>query len=84
MTVDSNIQYLVRNDLEKFNKIFRTKSSATILMNIHNGDILSFVSLPDFNLNERKNIDDKNFINRVTKGVYELGSVLSLLHLLPH
>ncbi len=75
LTVDSNIQYLVRNDLEKFNKIFRTKGSAAILMNIHNGDILSFVSLPDFNLNERKNIDDKNFINRVTKGVYELGSV---------
>ena len=33
------------------------------------------VSLPDFDLNERKTIADKNFINRATKGVYELGSV---------
>ena len=32
--------------------------------------------MPDFNLNERKKIDDKNFINRVSKGAYELGSVL--------
>ena len=44
-------------------------------MNIHNGEILSFVSLPDFDLNQRKNITDKNFINRVSKGTYELGSV---------
>jgi len=33
------------------------------------------VSLPDFNLNKRQNIEDKNYINRNTKGVYELGSV---------
>ncbi len=76
LTVDSNIQYLVRTELLKFNEIFKTKGSASILMNIHSGEILSFVSLPDFNLNERKKIDDKNFINRVSKGAYELGSVL--------
>ena len=44
-------------------------------MDINNGEILSMVSLPDFDLNERKTIADKNFINRATKGVYELGSV---------
>jgi len=31
--------------------------------------------LPDFNPNERQNITDVNYINRVTKGTYELGSV---------
>ena len=44
-------------------------------MNVNNGNILSLVSLPDFNPNERQNITDKNYINRVTKGTYELGSV---------
>ena len=44
-------------------------------MNINNGEILSMVSLPDFDLNKRENISDKKFINRATKGVYELGSV---------
>ena len=43
-------------------------------MNVNNGEILSLVSLPDFNLNERISIIDKNYINRITKGVYELGS----------
>ena len=33
------------------------------------------VSLPDINLNKRQEIKDVNYINRATKGVYELGSV---------
>ena len=44
-------------------------------MNAKNGEILSLVSLPNFNINKRKNIKDKNYINKITKGVYELGSI---------
>ncbi len=75
LTVDIDIQFLIRKELIKFQKIFRAKGSAAILMDVNNGNIISMVSLPDFNLNERKNITDVNYINRVTKGTYELGSV---------
>ena len=75
LTVDKDIQYLIRKELIKFNKIFNSKGSAAILMNVNNGEILSLVSLPDFDPNKRKDISDVNFINRATKGVYEFGSV---------
>tara|TARA_B100000579_G_scaffold437813_1_gene469179 strand:+ start:1246 stop:2937 length:1692 start_codon:yes stop_codon:yes gene_type:complete len=75
LTVDKDIQFLIRNELEKFNKIFNTKGSAAILMNVNNGEILSLISLPDFDPNRREKISDVNFINRATKGVYEFGSV---------
>ena len=75
LTVDSDIQYLIRNELIKFNKIFKTKGSAAILMNVTNGEIISLISLPDFDPNKREKISDINFINRATKGVYEFGSV---------
>jgi len=75
LTVDTDIQFLVREELLKFQKIFKAKGSAAILMNVNNGEILSMVSLPDFNLNKRENIKDVNYINRATKGIYELGSV---------
>jgi len=75
LTVDTDIQFLVRKELIRFNKIFKTKGSAAILMNVNNGEVISLVSLPDFNPNERKKITDTNFINRATKGVYEFGSV---------
>ena len=75
LTVDQDVQFLIRNELLKFNKIFETKGSAAILMNVNNGEILSFVSLPDFDPNKRLKITDENYINRVSKGVYEFGSV---------
>ena len=75
LTVDKDIQFLVRSELLRFNKIFDTKGSSAILMDVTNGEIMSLVSLPDFDLNKRKKISDKNFINRATKGVYEFGSV---------
>ena len=75
LTVDTDIQYLIREELIKFQLIFRSKGSTAILMNVNNGEILSMVSYPDFNLNKRETVSDVNFINRATKGVYELGSV---------
>tara|TARA_B100000700_G_scaffold15213_1_gene14947 strand:- start:2529 stop:4211 length:1683 start_codon:yes stop_codon:yes gene_type:complete len=75
LSVDRDIQFLIREELIKYNKIFKTKGSAAILMNVNNGEILSLTSLPDFNPNLRNNIKDRNYINRVTKGVYEFGSV---------
>ena len=75
LTVDKDIQFLIRDELIKFNEIFNTKGSGAILMDVNNGEILSLVSLPDFDPNKRKKISDVNFINRATKGVYEFGSV---------
>ena len=75
LTVDTDIQYLIREELIKFQLIFRSKGSTAILMNVNNGEILSMVSYPDFDLNKRETVSDVNFINRATKGVYELGSV---------
>ena len=75
LTIDTDLQYLIRKELIKAQEIFQNIGSAAILMNVNNGEILSMVSLPDFNLNKREEIKDVNYINRVTKGVYELGSV---------
>jgi cell division protein FtsI (penicillin-binding protein 3) len=75
LTVDTDIQFLIREELIKFQSIFKSKGSAAILMNVNDGEVISMVSYPDFNLNKRQKIEDENYINRATKGVYELGSV---------
>ncbi len=73
--MDKDIQFLIREELIKFNNIFDTLGSAAILMDVNNGEILSLISLPDFDPNKREKISNHNFINRATKGVYEFGSV---------
>ena len=75
LTLDTDLQYLIREELLKSKDIFQNIGSAAILMDINNGDILSMISLPDFDLNKREKISDLKYINRATKGVYEFGSV---------
>ena len=75
LTLDSNIQYLIREELNEAITIFKATGGGAILMNVNNGDILSLVSLPNFNINKRLTIKDKKYTNKITKGVYELGSI---------
>jgi cell division protein FtsI (penicillin-binding protein 3) len=75
LSLDVNLQHIIREELISGNNIFQTLGSAALLMEINSGEILSLVSLPDFDLNERINIEDPIYLNKITKGVYELGSV---------
>ena len=54
LSLDTNIQYLIQNELEEALKIFQAEGAASILMDSDNGEVLSLVSLPDFNINKRR------------------------------
>ena len=75
LTLDSNIQYIINKELNEAIKIFDASGGGALLMDVNNGDIISLVSLPNFNINQRATIKDEKFINKITKGVYELGSI---------
>ena len=75
LSLDSNIQFLINVELNKAMQDFKTNAAGALLMNVNNGEVLSLVSLPDYNVNTRKNIADPKYMNQITKGVFELGSV---------
>ena len=75
LTLDSNIQFIINKELNQSIKLFNATGGSALLMDVNNGDIISLVSLPNFNINQRKTIKDKRYINKITKGVYELGSI---------
>ena len=75
LTLDTNIQFLIKNELKKAINDFQANSAGGLLMNVNNGEVLSLVSLPDYNLNIRNDISDIKYMNQITKGVFELGSV---------
>ena len=82
LTLDTNLQYIIDGELNEALEIFNATGGGALLMDVNNGEILSLVSLPNFNINMREKIVDKNYINKITKGVYELGSILKHLQLL--
>ena len=58
--LDTNLQYLIREELLKSISTFQSKGAASLLMDVNTGEILSLISLPDYNLNTSKDIKDKN------------------------
>ena len=75
LTLDTNIQHIIDEELNSAIKTFRATGGAALLMNAKNGEVLSLVSLPNYNINKRASITDENYINKITKGIYELGSI---------
>ena len=75
LSLDSNIQYIINKELNNAIKTFEASGGSALLMDVNSGSIISLVSLPNFDINQRANIEDDKYINKITKGVYELGSI---------
>lgn len=75
LTLDADVQNILRKELLAQMEKFSAKASAGIIIDVTNGEIISMVSLPDFNPNSPKITSNEAFFNRVTNGVYEFGSV---------
>tara|TARA_B100001248_G_scaffold26432_1_gene17289 strand:+ start:3611 stop:5338 length:1728 start_codon:yes stop_codon:yes gene_type:complete len=75
LTLDTNIQHLISKELEQSLKLFDATGGGSLLMNVKNGEILALASLPNFDINMRTDLKDKKYLNKITKGVYELGSI---------
>ncbi|HCR85519.1 MAG TPA: penicillin-binding protein [Alphaproteobacteria bacterium] len=74
-TMDVRIQNIVHEELSSQMEKHKAVAAAGIVMDATNGEIISLVSLPDYEPNFLKSITPESFFNHATLGVYELGSV---------
>ncbi|RZO88560.1 MAG: penicillin-binding protein 2 [alpha proteobacterium HIMB114] len=76
LSVDQNIQFIIRETLKESMRVFDAKGASGILLDAQSGKVLSMISLPDYNPNNRRELANKNYLfNKNTKGLYELGSI---------
>jgi cell division protein FtsI (penicillin-binding protein 3) len=84
LSLDLTVQAAVQEVLEAGMKVMNAKGAASILMDAHTGEVLSLVSLPDFDPNARPqplltgDAADSPLFNRAVQGVYELGSTFKI------
>ena len=74
LSIDINLQQSVRKNLVSTISKYDAESGLAIIMDISNGNILSSVSLPDFNPENKDEYSKENLINRVFQSNYEMGS----------
>jgi cell division protein FtsI (penicillin-binding protein 3) len=76
VSLDIRVQHVMVEEITAAIKKFRAIAGGGIVMDIRTGEILSMVSLPDFDPNSEDKIIGKDQQNKMTSGVYELGSVI--------
>lgn len=75
LTLDIGIQDAVRQELVTAMEKYKAVGAAAILMDVNTGEVLSLVSLPDYNPNVKIPVGEKALFNFITLGTYEPGSV---------
>jgi cell division protein FtsI (penicillin-binding protein 3) len=74
LSVDLRVEHALRDELLKAKDKFHAKAASGVVTNVRTGEIVAMVSLPDFDPNNPKEAHDPDRINRLTTGVYEMGS----------
>jgi cell division protein FtsI (penicillin-binding protein 3) len=75
-SLDVRVQHAVTDELRKAVEKFRAKAAAGIVLNAKTGEVLALASLPDFSPNTPADALKPENVNRVTAGVFELGSII--------
>ena len=74
LSVDLRVEHALRDELLKAKAKFHSKAASGLVTNVNTGEIVAMVSVPDFDPNNPKEAHDPDRINRLTTGVYEMGS----------
>ncbi len=74
LSVDLRVEHALRDELQTAKDKFHAKAASGLVTNVRTGEVIAMVSLPDFDPNNPKEAHDPDRINRLTTGVYEMGS----------
>src|SRR3546814_3782025 len=70
----------MRQELAAQIEKFKAIGGGGIVLDVNTGEVISLVSLPDFDPNAPGQADPDTRFNRITLGVYELGSVFKIFN----
>ena len=79
LSLDMRVQYAVADELQKGMEKFEALSNAGIVLNLKTGEIISMVSLPNFDPNNPGATLPETRFNHASMSTYDLGSVFKPL-----
>src|SRR5258705_8212442 len=79
LAVDLRVQHAIRDELIAAREKFKAVAAAAVLSDVCTGEVVSLVSVPDYDPNNPREALDPTRINRLTTGVYEMGSTFKAL-----
>jgi len=74
LALDVRLQGIMKEEISRAVEQFQAIGATGVIMDVKSGEILSMLSLPDFDPNRSGKADDSARFNRATLGAYEMGS----------
>ncbi len=81
LALDLRVQYALREELVAAREKFKALASSGVIVDVNTGEIIALASEPDYDPNNPREANDPTRINRLTTGVYEMGSTFKSLTL---
>jgi cell division protein FtsI (penicillin-binding protein 3) len=78
-SLDLKATFAVREELAKGIAKFKAKAGGAVILDVNTGEIIAMASLPDYDPNNPADALDPNHINRISVGVYEMGSTFKAI-----
>ncbi|MET3891419.1 cell division protein FtsI (penicillin-binding protein 3) [Bosea sp. OAE506] len=79
LSIDLRVQHALRDELSKGLEKYKAIAAAGAIMDVNTGEMIALVSLPDFDPGNPVDALEKDRINRMNVGVYEMGSTFKAL-----
>ncbi|MGQ3673493.1 peptidoglycan D,D-transpeptidase FtsI family protein [Xanthobacter sp. TB0136] len=79
LSIDMRVQHAMRDELLKAKNKFSALHAMGLVIEVNTGEIIAMVSLPDFDPNKPGDPTDIAYLNRLTTGVFEMGSTFKAL-----
>ncbi|KAJ6645056.1 Co-chaperonin GroES, partial [Pseudolycoriella hygida] len=79
LTIDVRLQNILNEEIDRTIKEFNAKGAVGIIANPNNGEILAFISKPDFDPHYPNLAKSEELFNMASLGIYEMGSVFKAL-----
>jgi cell division protein FtsI (penicillin-binding protein 3) len=74
LSIDSRVQHVLHDELTQAMARYRAIGAGAVVLNVHTGEVVAMASLPDYDPNNPFNALEKDRLNRMSAGVYEMGS----------
>jgi cell division protein FtsI (penicillin-binding protein 3) len=79
LSIDLRVQHVMREQLVDALTRYSAVAAAGVMLDVRTGEVVAMVSLPDFDPNEPSSALVKDSFNRVTSGIFELGSTFKTI-----
>ena len=76
LSVDIRVQHIVHDELAKAMEKYHAIAAGAVVLNAKTGEVVAMASLPDYDPNNPYNAHDKDRLNRMSAGTYEMGSTI--------